>query len=145
MREALRLADRAFARGEVPVGALVVRGGVAIGRGHNRRETRQDPTHHAEIEALRKAARRLGGWRLDGADLYVTLEPCAMCAGAALSARVPVVVFAAADPKAGALGSLYHLGSDPRLNHSIVVRDGVRASDAAELLEQFFAERRRVH
>jgi tRNA(adenine34) deaminase len=144
---ALAEAAAAAAVGEVPVGAVVARRdtGEVLARRHNERETGNDPTAHAEVLALRDAAGALGTWRLSDCVLVVTLEPCAMCAGAALSARVPIVVFAAADLKAGALGSLYHLGSDPRLNHSIVVRDGVRASDAAELLEQFFAERRRVH
>jgi tRNA(adenine34) deaminase len=142
MREALRLAGRAFARGEVPVGAIVVRGGVAIGRGHNRRETRQDPTHHAEIEALRKAARRVGGWRLDGASLYVTLEPCAMCAGACVNARISRIVYGCPDPKAGYAGTLGNVATDSRLNHRCGVKGGVMEAGAAEILRRFFRERR---
>ena len=142
MGEAIRLAERAFARGEVPVGAVVVRDGAAIGRGHNRRESRQDPTHHAEIEALRKAARRLGGWRLDGATLYVTLEPCAMCAGACVNARVSRIVYGCPDPKAGYAGTLGNVATDSRLNHRCGVKGGVREAEAAEILRRFFRERR---
>ena len=143
MREALRLAERAFARGEVPVGAIVVREGAPLGRGHNRRESRQDPTHHAEIEALRRAARRAGGWRLDGAVLYVTLEPCAMCAGACVNARVSRIVYGCPDPKAGYAGTLGNVAADSRLNHRCQVQGGVREAEAAEILRRFFRERRR--
>jgi tRNA(adenine34) deaminase len=143
MREALRLAERAFARGEVPVGAIVVHDGVVAGRGHNRRESRQDPTHHAEIEALRKAARRLGGWRLEGTVLYVTLEPCAMCAGACVNARVSRIVYRCADPKAGYAGTLGNVAADPRLNHRCEVRGGVLAEASSEILQRFFRERRK--
>jgi tRNA(adenine34) deaminase len=130
---------------DVPVGALVVRldDGEVLARRHNERELRRDPTAHAEILAVRDAAERAGRWRLDGCGLVVTLEPCPMCAGAALAARLDVVAFGAADPKAGAMGSLYNLGSDPRLNHELRVIDGVRGDEAAELLRGFFAGHRR--
>jgi tRNA(adenine34) deaminase len=142
MREALRLAGKAFAGGEVPVGSIVVRDGAALGRGHNRRESRRDPTHHAEIEALRKAARRGGGWRLDGATLYVTLEPCAMCAGACVNARVSRIVYGCPDPKAGYAGTLGNVATDSRLNHRCRVDGGVLEAESAEILRRFFRERR---
>lgn len=143
MRDALDEARAALDHDDVPVGAVVVApDGTELARGHNRREQRADPTAHAELEALRAAAAALGTWRLDGCTLVVTLEPCPMCAGAAVNARIPMVAFGADDLKAGALGTLYNLGSDPRLNHAIDVRDGVRADEAAALLEQFFAARR---
>jgi tRNA(adenine34) deaminase len=146
MGYALDQARSAAATGDVPIGAVVARldTGEVLARRHNEREAAHDPTAHAEVLALRDAARALGGWRLTDCVLVVTLEPCPMCAGAAIAARVPVVVFGAADPKAGSLGSLYHFGADPRLNHSITVHDGVRAEEAAALLERFFAERRSV-
>jgi tRNA(adenine34) deaminase len=141
---ALDEARAALAHHDVPVGALVVRrsDGEVLARRHNERELAGDPTAHAELLAIADAARTLAGWRLDDCALVVTLEPCPMCAGAALLARVPLVVFGAADPKAGALGSLYHLGSDPRLHHGIEVVDGVRAEESATLLREFFAARR---
>ena len=141
---ALDEARAALAHDDVPVGALVVRrsDGEVLARRHNERELAGDPTAHAELLAIAEAARTRDGWRLDDCALVVTLEPCPMCAGAALLARIPLVVFGAADPKAGALGSLYHLGSDPRLHHGIEVVDGVRADDAATLLKEFFAARR---
>jgi tRNA(adenine34) deaminase len=146
MGDALAEAGAAAAAGEVPIGAVVARldDGRVLAHRHNEREHTHDPTAHAEVLALQDAARAVGSWRLTGCVLVVTLEPCPMCAGAAVAARVPVVVFGAADPKAGALGSLYHFGSDPRLNHAITVYDGVRADEAAALLERFFAERRSV-
>jgi tRNA(adenine34) deaminase len=142
MDMALALAEAAGQAGEVPVGAVVVAGGDVLGRRGNERESAHDPTAHAELLALRDAAARLGTWRLDGATLYCTLEPCPMCAGAAVNARISRVVYGAADPKAGALGSLYHLGADPRLNHEYEVTWGVRAGAAAALLEKFFRTRR---
>lgn len=142
MDVALEEARRAAQSGEVPVGAAVVVDGQLVARAANRRQLRNDPTGHAEILALRDAAARLGSWRLPTATLYVTLEPCPMCAGAALAARVARVVFGAADPKAGALGSLYNLGADPRLNHQLDVEAGVRGEEASELLRSFFAARR---
>lgn len=144
MAVALDEARAARAHDDVPIGAVVVRlvDGAVVARRHNERERTGDPTAHAEVLALRDAAAAVGSWRLDDHVLVVTLEPCPMCAGAALAARVPVVAFGAADPKAGALGSLYHLGSDPRLNHGCVVVDGVRAAESSALLRDFFADRR---
>ena len=141
---ALDEARAAVAHDDVPVGALVVRraDGAVLARRHNERELSGDPTAHAELLAITDAARGRDGWRLDDCALVVTLEPCPMCAGAALMARIPLVVFGAADPKAGALGSLYHLGADPRLHHGIEVRDGVRGDEAGTLLKEFFAARR---
>jgi tRNA(adenine34) deaminase len=144
MGVALEEARAALAHDDVPVGAVVVCrvDGVVLARRHNERERTGDPTAHAELLAITDAARGREGWRLDDCALVVTLEPCPMCAGAALAARIPLVVFGAADPKAGALGSLYHFGSDPRLHHGIAVRDGVRAEESATLLKEFFAHRR---
>jgi tRNA(adenine34) deaminase len=144
MQLALAEARAALAHDDVPVGALVVRlaDGAVLARRHNERELSGDPTAHAELLAIAEAARERTGWRLDDCALVVTLEPCPMCAGAALAARIPLVVFGAADPKAGALGSLYHFGSDPRLHHGIDVRDGVRAQESSTLLKEFFAGRR---
>ena len=141
---ALDEARAALAHDDVPVGAIVVRrsDGEVLARRHNERELTGDPTAHAELLAITDAARARDGWRLDDCALVVTLEPCPMCAGAALLARIPLVVFGAADPKAGSLGSLYHLGADPRLHHGIEVRDGVRAAEASTLLKEFFAARR---
>lgn len=138
MEEALELARQAAQAGEVPVGAVVVREGVVLARAHNLRETLQDPTAHAEILALRLAAARLGSWRLDGCDLYVTLEPCAMCAGAMVLARVQRCVYATSDPKGGFVGTVGDLSSHPALNHRFAVVGGVRAEDAAALLSGFF-------
>jgi tRNA(adenine34) deaminase len=142
MTMALDEAAEALRHDDVPVGALVLRDGEVIARRHNERERTGDPTAHAELLALRDAAAVVGSWRLDGLTLVVTLEPCPMCAGALVGARVDRVVFGAADPKAGACGSLYNLGADPRLNHEIEVVAGVRAGEASELLTVFFAERR---
>jgi len=139
---ALAEAEAAPAHGDVPIGAVVVGpdGAVIAGR-HNERELHADPTAHAELLALRDAAAHLGGWRLDGCVLVSTIEPCPMCAGAALAARITTVVFGAPDPKAGACGSLYNLGADPRLNHAMTIVPGVRADEAALLLRRFFAGR----
>jgi tRNA(adenine34) deaminase len=139
------LAEAAIASGhdDVPVGAVVVGpDGAVLARRHNERELAGDPTGHAEVLALRDAAARLGTWRLDGCTLVSTVEPCPMCAGAALGARIATVVFGAADPKAGACGSLYNLAADPRLNHEMAVVPGVRADEAAALIRRFFSERR---
>jgi tRNA(adenine34) deaminase len=144
MRLAIQEAERARARGEVPVGAVVVRGGEVIARGHNRRERGADPTAHAEIVALRRAGRRLGGWRLTGATLYVTLEPCAMCVGAAVNARVDRLVYGPRDPKSGAVGSLFDIARDPRLNHRVEVTAGVLETELSEMLSRFFAQLRRA-
>jgi len=140
---ALEEAARAAAEDESPVGAVVILDGRVLAREHNRREQLRDPTAHAEILALRAAARALGGWRLIGAALYVTLEPCAMCAGAAVLARVEKLVYGAPDPKGGAVDTLYRIPTDTRLNHRIEVIAGVRAAEAARLLGEFFARRRK--
>jgi len=142
MAVALEEARAALAHDDVPVGAVVLVDGQVVARAHNRRETDHDPTAHAEILVLRAAAADRGSWRLDDATLVVTLEPCAMCAGAAVNARIGRVVFGARDLKAGALGSLYHLGADPRLNHEFDVRPDVAADQCAALLTDFFAPRR---
>jgi tRNA(adenine34) deaminase len=144
MGVALDEARTAAEQGDVPIGAVVARvdTGEVVARRHNQREQDADPTAHAEILALRDAARAAGSWRLDGHALVVTLEPCPMCAGAVVAARLGLVAFGAADPKAGALGSLYNLAADPRLNHEATVVDGVRAAECAALLTAFFADRR---
>jgi tRNA(adenine34) deaminase len=142
MREALSLAREAGERGEVPVGAIALLEGRVVGRGVNARETARDPTAHAELLALQEAARTLGRWRLEGVTLVVTLEPCAMCAGAMVLARIDRLVYAASDPKAGAVGSLMDLSADARLNHRFPVERGVLADEAAELLRAFFRARR---
>ena len=138
MDEALAEARKAARRGEVPVGAVVVRGGSVISRGHNRKESALDPTAHAEMEAITGAARALGAWRLSGTTLYVTLEPCLMCMGAIIQARIPRLVFGCMDPKAGACGSLYDVSDDARLNHRVSVTRGVGEAEAGELLKEFF-------
>jgi tRNA(adenine34) deaminase len=140
---ALDEARRAAEAGDVPVGAVVVVDGEVVARRHNEREATGDPTAHAEVLAIRDAAAALGEWRLRGATLVVTLEPCPMCAGAIWASQVATVVFGAADPKAGATGSLYNVAVDQRLNHTTEVVHGVRAAECAELLTSFFADRRR--
>src|ERR671910_3092527 len=142
MRLAIREAGRALEHDDVPVGAVVVSGGEVIGAGHNERELRQDPTAHAELLALREAARHLGSWRILESVLYVTLEPCAMCAGAIVLARVPRVVYGTTDPKAGAAGSVLDVLGEPRLNHRPRVEGGLLAAESAALLEAFFLSRR---
>jgi tRNA(adenine34) deaminase len=142
MRLALREATRALEHDDVPIGALVVRDGEVIGSGHNEREVRADPTAHAEMIALREAARTVGSWRVLDAVMYVTLEPCAMCAGAMVLARIPRLVYGATDPKAGAAGSVLDVLGEPRLNHRPEVEGGLLAADSAELLQTFFASRR---
>jgi tRNA(adenine34) deaminase len=142
MRLALAEARQAADHDDVPIGAVVVRQGEVIGTAGNERELRADPTAHAEVLALRAASKRLGGWRISDSVLYVTLEPCAMCAGAIVLARVPRVVYAAADPKAGAAGSVMDILGEPRLNHRPQVDGGLLAGEAAELLDSFFASRR---
>ena len=142
MREALEIARAAAAAGEVPVGAVAVCEGRVVGRGANAREGARDPTAHAELLAIQEAARTLGRWRLTGVTIYVTLEPCAMCAGAMVLARIDRLVYGAADPKAGAAGSLLDLAADERLNHRFPVERGVLAAEAGELLRAFFKARR---
>jgi len=138
MREAMAEARLAEAEGEVPVGAVIVHEGAIIGRGHNRRETTQDPTAHAEMIALREAAEALGSWRLIDSTLFVTLEPCPMCAGALVNARIPRVVWGCDDPKAGATRTLYAIGSDARLNHRFECVPGVLSEEGGALLTRFF-------
>ena len=142
MEVALAEASEGAEAGEVPVGAVVAVGDRIVARRHNERESLIDPTAHAELLALRDAAAEVGSWRLAGATLVVTLEPCPMCAGAAWAARLDRVVWGAPNPDAGALGSLYHLGADPRLNHEFELGHGVRSEECASLLADFFAERR---
>lgn len=142
MREALSLAGEAAARGEVPVGAVVVSGGAIRGRGFNCPISAADPTAHAEVRALREAATALGNYRLPGCTLYVTLEPCAMCAGAIMHARIARVVYGAADPKTGACGSIVDLFAERRLNHHAEVTAGVLAGECGDMLSAFFAARR---
>ena len=138
MRDALALADQAASMDEVPVGAVVVLDGTIIGRGHNLRETHQDPTAHAEVLALRDAAAALGTWRLEDCTLYVTLEPCAMCGGALVLSRIGRCVYGTTDPKAGYLGSLADLSSDTRLNHRFEVISGILADECSQQLKAFF-------
>ena len=142
MRLALREASRALEHDDIPVGAVVVKDGEVIGVGHNEREVRADPTAHAELIALRDAARSLGNWRVLESVLYVTLEPCAMCAGAIVLARVPRVVFGTTDPKAGAAGSVLDVLGTPELNHRPQCEGGLLADESSELLRSFFASRR---
>lgn len=144
MDEALAEAAYAEAAGEVPVGAVLVLHEAISGRGHNRPITLSDPTAHAEILALRDAARTLNNYRLPGTTLYVTVEPCLMCVGALLHARVQRLVFGCHDPKAGAAGSLYDVSNDPRLNHQLEVTTGVRADESRELLQRFFRSKRKI-
>jgi tRNA(adenine34) deaminase len=139
---ALEEAERAATHDDVPIGATVVREGEVIGRAGNERELRSDPTAHAEVLALRQAAEQVGGWRVPDSVIYVTLEPCAMCAGAIVLARVPRVVFGAPDPKAGAAGSVLDVLGEPRLNHRPRVDAGLLADESARLLSRFFSERR---
>jgi tRNA(adenine34) deaminase len=142
MRRAIEEGRLALEHGDVPVGAVVVHQGEVVAAAHNERERRQDPTAHAETLALQQAARRRGSWRLLDTVLYVTLEPCAMCAGAIVLARVPRVVYGTADPKAGAAGSVLDVLAEPRLNHRPAVQGGVLAAECAALLTDFFAARR---
>ena len=143
MREALVEAGRAEALAEVPIGAVVVLAGEVIGRGHNLRETAQDPTAHAEMIAIRQAAERLGSWRLLDCTLYVTLEPCVMCMGGIILARIPFLVYGCRDPKVGAVGSIYNLAEDERFNHRVEVRENVLQSECSEQLSEFFRRLRR--
>jgi len=142
MRLALDEAALAATHGDVPIGAVALVDGEVVARRHNERELTADPTAHAELLCLRDAAAARGGWRLDGLTLVVTLEPCPMCAGALWASRIDRLVYAAADLKAGATGSLYNLCADPRLNHEVAVTHGVLADESTALLQQFFAERR---
>ncbi len=142
MRAAIAEADTAYERGDVPVGAVVVQDGRIIGRGHNQREQLKDPTAHAEMIALTAAASFVGSWRLDDCAIYVTLEPCTMCAGALVLSRIARLIYGATDPKAGACVSLFNIPTDPRLNHHVEVSEPVLADECAMLLKSFFAEQR---
>jgi len=144
MREALAEAEKAQAKGEVPIGAVLVKDGEVIASGHNLKETLQDPTAHAEMIAIREAAGKLRSWRLDDADLYVTIEPCPMCMGAMLQARVRRVIFGAFEPKAGAAGSTVDLSVIRQFNHRIEVIDGVLEEECRRLMQEFFQERRKT-
>ena len=144
MRIALDEAEQALRENEVPVGAVIVYEGRVIARSHNQREQLRDPTAHAEMIAITQAAESRQSWRLDGCTLYVTLEPCPMCAGAILQARLPAVVYGAADPKAGAVDTLFRLLDDPRLNHRVETVAGVLAASCGEILSRFFQEQRRL-
>jgi tRNA(adenine34) deaminase len=144
MREAFLEAKLAWEKDEVPIGAIITLGGEVIARGHNTRETSCRPTDHAEINAIENAAKVLGAWRLEQTTLYVTLEPCIMCAGAILQSRIPRVVWAASDPKAGACESLYELLKDGRLNHRCEVHSGVHQDQSSELLKSFFRQKRKA-
>jgi tRNA(adenine34) deaminase len=145
MKQALREAQKAFEQDEVPVGAVIVHKGKIIGRGYNQNERLQDPTAHAEMIALTAAANHLQTRRLEGCTLYVTLEPCPMCAGAIVLSRIPTLVFAAFDGKAGACGTLYNIVNDKRLNHTLHVVSGVCDRESQELLKGFFGKVRRIH
>lgn len=142
MQEALAEAGKAEALAEVPIGAVIVHEGEIIGRGHNLRETDQDPTAHAEMIAIRQAAEKLGSWRLLDCTLYVTLEPCVMCMGGIILARIPHLVYACRDPKVGAVGSIYNLAEDERFNHRVEVRENVLQSECSEQLSNFFRQLR---
>lgn len=142
MRRALQQAEQAASVGEIPVGAVIVHEGEIIGEGYNRRELDKDPTAHAEMVAIRRAAETLGAWRLTGSTIYVTIEPCPMCAGALVLARVQRLVFGATDPKAGATGTLWNLVQDARLNHRLEVTSGVLAAECSNVIRSFFRARR---
>ncbi|ABZ83732.1 cytidine and deoxycytidylate deaminase zinc-binding region protein, putative [Heliomicrobium modesticaldum Ice1] len=140
---ALEEGRQAYAKGEVPIGCVIVKDGEVIGRGHNLRETEKNPVAHAEVLAIQDAANRIGGWRLAGATLYVTVEPCPMCAGAIVLARIPRVVFAVMDPKGGAAGTCFNILESPWTNHRVSVISGVREGEARELMQSFFQRLRR--
>ena len=142
MKAALKLAQKAADEGEVPVGAVVVCDGKIVGRGRNRRETKKNALHHAEIEAIEKACKKLGGWRLHRCDLYVTLEPCPMCAGACIQTHIGTIAFGAWDPKLGACGSIWDIPRDPHIGHSPEVHGGVLEGECQSILTDFFAQRR---
>ena len=143
MKEALKEAEKAFQKGEIPVGAVMVRSGEIIGRGSNNRSLEDSPLGHAEIVAMQHASKVLDNWRFDDCVLYVTLEPCVMCAGAMVQSRLGTLVYGASDPKAGAVGSLYNILRDPRMYHRCVVRSGILKEECAELLRIFFQKRRK--
>ncbi len=142
MELALEQARKAYSLGEVPVGAVILKDGIVIGKGHNLKETLKDPTAHAEIQAIREAARHEAGWRILGATMYVTLEPCPMCAGAIVMARISRLVVGTLDPRTGACGSLWNITGDKRLNHRVEVTVGIKEDECRGLLEEFFAQLR---
>jgi tRNA(adenine34) deaminase len=142
MARAISEAHKAGSKNEVPIGCIIIHEGTIVARGHNLRETSQDPAAHAELIAIRKAARKLGSWRLLDCTLYVTLEPCTMCMGAIILSRIPTVVFGCYDPKGGAAGSLYDLSNDPRLNHRVQLVSRIQEAECSRLLSSFFAELR---
>lgn len=145
MQIAINEAQKAAAIGEVPIGAIIIHEGEIVGRGYNRRETDRDPTAHAEMIAIREASQRLGGWRLMNATLYVTLEPCPMCAGAIVQSRISRVVYGAADPKAGCAGTLLNLLQEERFNHQVQVDGGILSDACGQMLKQFFSQLRQRH
>ncbi len=142
MEQALLEARKAYELDEVPIGAVVVKDGEIIGRGHNLRETCKDPTLHAEMVAIRQAAETLGGWRLTGCELYVTVEPCPMCAGAIVQARIDRLIFGAGDPKAGCAGTLYNLLQDSRFNHQVEIVKGILEEECRQIMKDFFRQKR---
>ena len=144
MKEALKEAEKALALEEVPIGAVVVKDGEIVGRGYNRRETDKDPTAHAEMIAIRQASEKLGGWRLHQCDLYVTVEPCPMCAGAIVLSRIKKLYIGTADPKAGACGSLINIPQDGRFNHTVPLEWGILEDECREILQRFFAKLREM-
>ncbi|MDD6042902.1 MAG: tRNA adenosine(34) deaminase TadA [Eubacteriaceae bacterium] len=143
MKEALREAEEAFDLGEVPIGAVIVKDDEIIARGHNLTETTKDPTAHAEMIAIREAAEKLGGWRLPGCSLYVTIEPCSMCAGAMVWSRIEKLYIGAMDPKAGACGSVFNIVEEDKLNHRIDVERGIMAEECSAIMKQFFVQLRK--
>lgn len=143
MEEALNEAKKAYELGEVPIGAVIEKDGVIIGRGHNMTETAKDPTAHAEMIALRQAAQTLGGWRLLGCSMYVTTEPCSMCAGAIVWARIEKLYIGTMDPKGGACGSVFNIPQEPRLNHYVEIETGIMQQECQEILKTFFRELRK--
>lgn len=144
MKAALKEAEKAAAMGEVPIGAVVVKDGIIIGRGHNKTETAKDPTAHAEMEAIRAASAGLGGWRLLGCDMYVTAEPCSMCAGAIVWSRIENLYIGTMDPKAGACGSVFNIVQEDKLNHQVNVTTGILQEECSRLLKDFFRSLRRT-
>ena len=144
MKEALKEAEKAAAMGEVPIGAVVVKDGIIIGIGHNKTETAKDPTAHAEMEAIRAASAALGGWRLLGCDMYVTAEPCSMCAGAIVWSRIENLYIGTMDPKAGACGSVFNIVQEDKLNHQVNVTTGILQEECSRLLKDFFRSLRRT-
>ena len=144
MKIALEEAQKAKALGEVPIGAIVVKDKEVVGRGHNKTETKKDPTAHAEMEAIRDAAQRLGGWRLIGCDLYVTCEPCAMCAGAIVWSRIENLYIGTMDPKAGACGSVFNIVQEEKLNHNVNIQIGILQEECSKILKDFFRDLRKT-